>query len=324
VPLGFVTAGLRGACLGLLGAEVITFSAAAWWAGPYLHPNAIDLSRRHLAPFLRISGLFAVGNLLLTLTQRSGETLVRFATNSYEEIGYFGAAYAVYLTVAQVTGQLVSSLAPHLIGEFERGRVEATARWLEQTLKYMVAVGVLAVAGATLLGRTLVPMLLGGQYAPAADNVTVMTLALVTGALGAVVRLQALMLDRPRAFIVAAAVECAAFWAIGFPLARQFGSFGASLAVAPASALYAWFLTANLRPRLRFSFRPAARALAASIVFAPLILLSPAWPLNVVLYSVGAAAYIGLLLRLRVVTLGELTEVRRILRLEGPAAAPDA
>ena len=315
VPLGFVAAGLRGACLGLLGAEVTVLACALWWARPYLRRNAVDLRRSHLSPFLRIGSLFAVGNLLLMLTQRSGETLVRFATNRYEEVGFFGATYAVYLTVAHVMGQLVSSLAPHLVGQFELGRTDAIGAWLERLLTYLVAVAVLSVAGAALLGRVLVPMLMGGEYAPVAANVSVITLSLLTVAIGSVARLQVLVLDRPQVLIAAAALEFAAFWAIGFPLASRFGSLGASVAVLPASALSAWFLTLRVRAGLPFSLRPAAKALAAATVFVPPILLSPGWPLGALLFVAGSAAYAGILLRLRVITFAELVQVRRVLRV---------
>jgi O-antigen/teichoic acid export membrane protein len=323
VPLGFAAAGLRGACLGLLGAEAVTLSAGIWWAWPWLRLDAIDLSRKHLAPFLRIGSLFAAGNLLLTFTQRSGETLVRFATNSYEEVGYFGAAYAVYLTVAHALSQLVSALAPHLIGQFERGERRSIAAWLERMLKYMVAAGVLCVAGAALLAPSLVPLVMGRPYTQVASNVAVITIALLTVSVGSVARLQALMLDRPRAFILASAVECAVFWAIGFPLARRFGSFGACLAVVPASTVYAWLLASRVQSGLPFSFRPAGKALAAAVVFLPLILLSPSWPGSAVAFAAGAAAYVGLLLRLRVVTVAEIAEVRRILRAGHPSVSSD-
>ena len=317
VPLGFVAAGLRGACLGLLGAEVAVLACALWWARPYLRRNAVDLSRSHLSPFLRIGSLFAVGNLLLMLTQRSGETLVRFATNRYEEVGFFGAAYAVYLTVAHVMGQLVSSLAPHLVGEFELGRTAAIGVWLERLLKYLVAMAVLSAAGAALLGRALVPMLMGAEYVPVAANVAVITLALLAVAVGGVARLQALVLDRPKALIVASALEFGAFWAIGFPLASRFGSLGAAVAVVPAAALSAGVLLSRVRSDLPFSLRPAAMALAASAVFAPLILIAPGWPMNAPLFVAGAAAYAGLLLRLRVITFSEIAELKRLLRSGG-------
>jgi O-antigen/teichoic acid export membrane protein len=277
----------------------------------------VDLSRSHLSPFLRIGSLFAVGNLLLMLTQRSGETLVRFATNRYEEVGFFGAAYAVYLTVAHVMGQLVSSLAPHLVGEFELGRTAAIGVWLERLLKYLVAMAVLSAAGAALLGRALVPMLMGAEYVPVAANVAVITLALLAVAVGGVARLQALVLDRPKVLIAASALEFAAFWAIGFPLASRFGSLGAAVAVVPAAALSAGVLLSRVRSDLPFSLRPAAMALAASAVFAPLILIAPGWPMNAPLFVAGAAAYAGLLLRLRVITFSEIAELKRLLRSGG-------
>jgi O-antigen/teichoic acid export membrane protein len=87
VPMGFVVGGLRGACLGLLGSEAFVLACGIWWARPYLQWSSLDLSRRYLSPFLKMGTAFAVGNLLLALTQRSGETLVRVSTNSYAQVG---------------------------------------------------------------------------------------------------------------------------------------------------------------------------------------------------------------------------------------------
>jgi O-antigen/teichoic acid export membrane protein len=314
VPAGFLAHGLRGACLGLLVAEAFVLAWGLWWARSYLRRDALDVSRKHLTPILRMGGLFAAGNLLLTLTQRSGETLVRFATGSYEEVAFFGAAYAVLLTVAHAMGQLVASLAPHLVGEFEQGRRTALARWLERVLKYLVALAVLCVAGAALIGRELVPFVMGAQYASVTANLAVLTLMLLPIALGSVGRLQSLVLNRPGTILAAAALEFAVFWALGYPLASRFGSLGACAAALPASALYAWYVTARLRADLPFSLRPAGRAIAASAVFIPPVLAAPAWPLNVLLFAAGAAAYAGLLLWMRVVTLAEIGELKRVAR----------
>ncbi len=314
VPAGFLAHGLRGAFFGLLGAEMFVLAWGLWWTRTYLRRDALDISRKHLGPILRMGGLFAAGNLLLTLTQRSGETLVRFATGSFEEVGFFGAAYAVLLTVAHAMGQLTASLAPHLVGEFEQDRRAAIARWLERVLKYLVALAVFCVAGAAMLGPDLVPALMGVKFAPVAANLAVLTLILLPVAVGSVGRLQSLVLNRPGTIIAGAAIEFIAFWAIGFPLAARFGSFGAVAASLPASALYAWFVIARMRPALPFSLRPARRALAAAGIFVPLLLAAPAWPLNLLLYAAGAAAYAGLLLRLRVVTFAEIAELKRVVR----------
>lgn len=87
VPAGYLAAGLRGACGGLLAGEVLVLALGLWWARPYLGREFLDLSRRHLSPILRVGGLFAAGNLLLALTHRTGEALVRVSTGSYEEVG---------------------------------------------------------------------------------------------------------------------------------------------------------------------------------------------------------------------------------------------
>jgi hypothetical protein len=52
----------------------------------------LDLTRRYLSPYLRTGTYFAAGNLLLALVHRSGETLVRLATDDYTQIGFYGAA----------------------------------------------------------------------------------------------------------------------------------------------------------------------------------------------------------------------------------------
>ncbi|MFO7692866.1 MAG: polysaccharide biosynthesis C-terminal domain-containing protein, partial [Vicinamibacterales bacterium] len=168
--------------------------------------------------------------------------------------------------------------------------------------------------GASLIGRELVPILMGAQYAPVAANLALLTLILLPVALGSVGRLQSLVLNRPGTILTAAALEFTVFWVLGYPLASRFGSLGACAAALPASALYAWYVTARLRSRLPFSLRPAGKALAASAVFVPPVLAAPAWPINLLLFAAGAAAYAGLLLRLRVVTMAEIAELKRVAR----------
>jgi O-antigen/teichoic acid export membrane protein len=314
VPMGFVVGGLRGVCLGLLGSEAFVLACGIWWARPYLQWSSVDLSRRYLSPFLKMGTAFAAGNLLLALTQRSGETLVRFSTNSYAEVGYFGAAYAIYLTVAHALWQLVVSFTPFLIMLLEGGQREAIAGWIERLLKYLVAVAVLCVAGGVLVGQDLVPLVLGPAYRAVATNVLPLTVALLTLSVGAVGRLLALALDRPGIIVRAAAIELAAFWVIGLPLASRTGSVGVCVAALPASALYAWYITARVRPELPYSLATAGRAVLAAIVFVPLVFLRSSWPVNALLFALGSGAYVFVLLRSGVVTLGEFAEMRQVLR----------
>ena len=320
VPAGFLAAGLRGACGGLLAGEVLVLGLSLWWARPYLGRAFLDFSRRHLAPILRVGSLFWAGNLLVALTQRTGETLVRVATGRFDEVGYYGAAYAMYLTAAQALWQIVVALAPHLVAQLEAGRRDTVALWLERLLAYAVAASVLSLAGGALLGQDLVRLLLGRQYEPVAVDLLPLLVALVAATVGSVGRLLALALDRPRVIIGAAGFELAAFWVLGFPLAQRLGSLGACLAMVPASALYAWIVTARVRAELPYSLLPARRALAAAVVFVPLVFLRGSWALNALLFALGATAYVLMLAWAGVISRAEFARLRRA--LEDPSSTP--
>jgi O-antigen/teichoic acid export membrane protein len=302
----------------------LVLALSLWWARPYLGREFLDLSRRHLSPILRVGGLFAAGNLLLALTQRTGEALVRVSTGSFEEVGYFGAAYAIYQTLAHGYWQVVVSLAPHLIVQLENGRRDVVARWLERLLAYAVAAAVLSLAGAVLVGQDLVTLMLGRDFAAVALNIVPLTATLVALAAGHVARLLALTLDRPRVIIAAAGLELAAFWAVGVPFAARLGSLGACLATVPAAFLYAWYLTAKVRPELPYALTAARRAVLSAAVFVPLVVMRGRWELNALMFAAGAIAYVFVLTRAKVVSSGDFVELRRALSDSAPAPAPGA
>jgi O-antigen/teichoic acid export membrane protein len=322
VPAGFIAGGLRGACAGLLASEVVVLGIGLWWTRDFLGREFLDMSRRHLSPFLRLGTLFGAANLLMTFTQRSGEAMVRFASGSYEEVGYFGAAYAIYLTAAHALWQVVVSLAPHFIAEADRGNRDRVARWLERLLAYAVSGSVLCLAGALFAGRDLVLLLLGRQYAAVAENLLPLMVTLTIAGAAAAGRVVALVVNRPRPLIAAAGLELAVYLLAGIPLAVRFGSFGASVATIPASAAFAWYLTVNVRRSLPYGLGPARRAVGAAAVFLPLAFLRDGWVLNLALLAAGAGAYVAVLVRCRAVAASDLRNLRRLLR--GTAAAPDS
>jgi O-antigen/teichoic acid export membrane protein len=319
VPAGFIAGGLRGACAGLLACEVVVLGIGLWWTRDFLGRAFLDMSRRHLAPFLRLGSLFGAANLLMTFTQRSGEAMVRFASGSYEEVGYFGAAYAIYLTLAHGLWQVVVSLAPHLIAEVERGNRATVARWIERLLAYTVSGSVLCLAGAFFAGRDLVPLLLGRQYASVAENLIPLMATLAIAGMAAAGRVVALVLDRPRPIIAAAGLELAVYLLAGIPLAVRFGSLGASVATIPAAVAFTWYLTANVRRSLPYGLGPARRAVYAAAVFLPLAVLRDGWAANLALFAAGAGAYVVVLLRSGAVAVSDLRDLRRLLR-GAPAA----
>ena len=319
VPAGFAAAGLRGACVGVVAAEAVVLGAGLWWARPYLRRSALDLSRRSLGPVLRLGSSFAAGGLLAGLTQRSGEVIVRLSTGRYEDVGFFGAAYAIYLTVSFALWNATFACVPFIVGSIERGRRADAAAWLERLLTYTAIAGAAGLAAAVVVGPDLVPFVLGRSYGPVAATVVPLMAAILVHGAGDVSRLLSLAVDRPHLIAAAAAIEFAAFWGLGLPLASRAGSLGAATAALAASVLYAAFLTWRARPTLPYSFAAAGRAVALAVVFVPAALIEWPWWGKAVMLAASLAAYAILLLRFGVVTRGELSEVRRLLR--GWAAA---
>jgi O-antigen/teichoic acid export membrane protein len=324
VPVGFLAAGLRGACAGYMGTEVLVLVIGLVWAAPHLERKAVSLDHAYLRPFLRTGTYFAAGSLMLALTQRSGETLVRFATGRYEEVAYFGAAYAIYLTAAHALAQLPAGFAPHLIALSEHGRHNEVRLWIEKLLTVLVIAAVLAASGMALLGPQLIPLLLGPKYRNVVPAAIPLMLSLLPALVGNVGRSVALAQDRPKPMAVAAGIELALFWGLGLTLASRWGSVGAAWAPVPASLAAATFMLTVVRRRMGFSLAPAATALGMGTLFVALWWLRGSLLLNIALFAGGAAIYAALLFRTRVVTMAELRELWTHVRGRGTAELADA
>jgi len=311
VAAGFALGGLRGACQGFFLAELGVQIAGLWWAREFLSWRAIDLRRGYLVPFLRTSTVYATSGIVLVLTTRSGEAIVRLATGRYEEVAFFGAAFAIYLTVAHAVGQLTTALAPFLVARMAQSQQREVTDWLGRALTVMTVVAVGSAAAMVFLGDTLVPWLLGPSYRAVARNAVPLMFTLFPASLASLGRVVALLIDRPRYSAESAFVELAAFWGLGFLGASRVGSIGACWALLPASMAHAAWILWRTRPVLAFPIAPAARAAALGLVFVPLAALRADAPLNVALLAAGALAYGALLVVTRAVTWAEISALRR-------------
>lgn len=324
LTLGFVLAGvqaggLRGACAGFFAANVVVLALGLFLARGYIGRSDLDLSRGHLGPYLRIGTAYAAGNLLLSLTQRSGESLTRVATGDFTEVGYFGAAYSIYLTLGHALWQLSVSFAPYLVGELQRGRADLVATWLHHLAKWMLVAVVPIAPAVWLLGSRLVPAVLGEEYRPVTAALIPLAAALVTLALSCVGRLAALTLDRPGITASAAGIELVTFWVFGLLLARQWGSAGVGLAALAASAVHATTITWRVRPHLAYSLAGARRVLGAGLVFVPALAIDGGLPQRTAALAAACLAYLAVLWTLGIVTREEFWTLRRHLRR--PSAA---
>lgn len=314
VLVGFPIAGLQGACAGFLFANLVVLVLGVIGAKPYLALASIDLRRSYLAPYLRTGTSFAAGNLVLALAQRSGETIVRLATSDYAQVGFFGAAYSVYLTGAHALWQGSIAFSPLLVGLLHQGQATAVLAWLERLLKWMVIAASMALLATLMVGDDLVPLILGAEYTAVGDSLAPLTLSLAAMAVCSVGRLAALLVDRPGLSGLAAAAELAAFWSVGPVLAIRYGAAGMAWAALAGSSLYGAVITWRTRDVLPFSLTPAARAFALSMLFWPLTLVREAPAVNATLLAVAISGYAGLLIWRRVVSFEELRSAARVIR----------
>ncbi len=311
---GFYFGGLRGACLGLMLAELLTLLVGIYWAAPYLSWSNLRLDLGYLSPYLRFSLSFFASNLLLTISLLSGELLVRIASGDYVQVGYFGLAYKAYLVGGQAFWQPTMAFAPLLSSLLTQDKPDEIKRWIERLLKCMAVLGVVATFGALRLGHNLVPLVFGSAYLPVADNLWPLMLALLPLALSSVARLLALTYDRPGIALQAAVLQIAGFWGIGLPLIAWKGSFAACLTVLAVAVLYGGYFTWRMRSVVGYSLRQWALAILPGMLFLPLLWLRSSWQVNVALFAVFIVGYVGLLFALKIVTSSELKSMRRALR----------
>ena len=318
--IGFMLAGLRGACLGVLGANVIVLLVGFWWGRPYLRWSELRPDLPFLKPFLRIGAPFAAGNLLLALAQRSGEPLVRLITTSYSQVGYFSVAYDGFLAGAHAIWQIMLAFAPLLVTMRAQDRLDDVRRWLERLVTLAVVVSAFALMATLFLAGDLVPLVLGPAYSPVAIHLVPMALALVALSIGCAGRVTALVVDRPSVSATAAGLEIAMFWGLGSILTARYGSLGACIAAAAATTTYATFVTWRMRREIRYSLGAALRALLFAATVMPLAWLPVSTPMRVALFGVAAAGYTVLIFAGRVLRPDDLAGMIRIVRRGGRAA----
>jgi O-antigen/teichoic acid export membrane protein len=318
---GYLLSGLRGAALGVLLAELVVLLVGLIGARPFLTWAAIRIDLHGVAPYLRLGLIFYVGDLVLAAFERSGEALVRATCGDYAEVGFFGVAYSAYLTAAVGLPQIALAFAPLLtILRLEGDRV-AVRLWIERLLKWQALGSVVMVLAAVLIGRDLVPLVLGSAYRPVAANLILLATGLVALSLTSAANLSALTHDRPAVALVAAVLRLGTFWLLGLSFAGRWGSWGASLAVLGAVVAQAGFFTWRMRKVVGYSLRRWAWVVGLGVIFLPLGLLRSSPAVDAALFGVFVMGYGGLLFSLRLVTVDELGVMWRAVRRPSPAAS---
>jgi O-antigen/teichoic acid export membrane protein len=269
---------------------------------------------RYLAPYLRFGSIFLIFNLLSAAFQSSGEVLVRLFYPDYGQVAYFGLANNVYLTLGLAIPQFTIAFAPLLIALQTQGKTESVRQWIERLINGLTMGGMFVVYGVLLLGKDLVPLVLGAAYQPVAVNLLPFSLTIWAQALSSVAILLTLVYNTPKTAVISAAIRLAALWISGPFLISGWGSLGGCFAVLLASAIHTAYLTWRMKGVTAFSLRKWASIIALGFIFLPLVWLQSSWRINALLYAVFVVGYCAVLHLLRFVTFSEVIALSRAFR----------
>lgn len=322
VIVGFYLDSLRGALLGgLFLAELIVFLIGVGWGKSYFSWRELRLDLHYLTPYLRFGLVFFIFNLMASVYQYSGEVLVRIFYRDYVQVGYFGLAHNVYLSISKALSQFTFAFTPFLIALRARGETRTIREWIENLINGLTIGGVFVTFSVLLLGDDLVPWVLGDAYKTVATNLLPLFLTLLLQALSNVAILLTLVYHRPKIAVFAAGIQLAALWGFGPLLVAEWGSLGGCFAVLSASVLFTAYLTWRIQNELILPLRKWALTIGMGAIFLPLVWLRSSWPVNVGLFLVTMAGYCSVLVFSRVITLEEIISLGRAFRRRGALIA---
>jgi O-antigen/teichoic acid export membrane protein len=316
---GFYVGGLKGACLGVLLAELTILAIGIRWTSGNFSWSGLKIDWRGMAPYVSFGLIFFGSDLLRSTLSFSGESMVRAITGDYVQVSYYGVAFSVYFTIAVLITQVGLSFAPLLVNLWSRGDTDSVRAWIERLIKCLAMGGVIAVWGLLLLGDNLVPLVLGRSYHPVAANLLPLLLTLLANAVVSVGSLLALICNRPKVALAASGLQLAAFWGLGPLFIHRWESFGGCLAVLAATILSAAYLVYRLQPIVGYSLKRYAWVIGLGGVFAPLCWWRSSWEVNLALFGIFVVAYSGVLLLLRIITREEITTVWEAIKVKGYA-----
>jgi len=320
----FLLFGFLGAGIGYLACELAVLALAITGMRAHLPMGAIRIRWRELSPHLRLGLLLYLSELILSATERSGESLLRIMTGSYVLVGHYGVANTIYFNAILALQQIATAFVPMFIALRAQSDFTEMSHWIERLLKWLGLGALLIFLGSVFLSRELVSLLFGPDYRGVEKNLVVLAGALVMHTLCFIGAAQALVFDRPLVLIVAGLVRLAVFWLVGLLLARSQGSFGMCLAMLAGVTCQAVFYVVQTRKVLALPLKRFLLQIALAFPPVSLVLLPVTGIGKVVLCLAALLGYIGLVSAFRLISSRELRTFREVLgnRRRGEAGMP--
>jgi O-antigen/teichoic acid export membrane protein len=185
--------------------------------------------------------------------------------------------------------------------------------WVERLVKWLALTATLGLLGSLILGKDIVPLVLGRAYVPVYRNLVALAAALLFLPITHVCAVLALTHDRPSTLFWAALCKLICFWGLGVPLVMRWGSFGACVAMGLALAVQAGYFLAQNTAVVGPAFRRWIMVVGVGLLFAPVAWLRASALVNVALYCGAAGGYLLVLRALGAISARELRAVYHVL-----------
>jgi O-antigen/teichoic acid export membrane protein len=272
------------------------------------------LLARRLVPFrlrfeweewkrLAVMVLPLAGAEMLALIHRRADAVLLSLFQPAAEVGFYGISYKLYETSSQLPVIFSGLMMPFLSQHALHNRVQFE-RYLSAAIDILL-IGLVGVVGIMLtFAREIVTLVGGAAFAPAADAVRVLSLALVTFSLSTICRYAVTALDKQQLMLWGQGVAALVGLTTYLLLIPSYSYVGAAWGTVLAEGTV-WLFAGTIVVRATGkvpSLLTFAKALAAgAVMFGIFQLLKGAdisWGLNLCL---GSLCYLGLLLILRTV-----------------------
>jgi O-antigen/teichoic acid export membrane protein len=315
---GYLIFGLRGAALGVLFLEIAVAIVGFVGVRSHIAFSALRLRFAGTEAYFRFGLVFYGGGLLTAVFESSGDILLRSIRGDYASVGFFRLAYSAYLMAAAGIPAIALAFAPLLAILSLENNKPAMLMWIERLLKWLAVSCMIVLLGTVLLGRALVPLVLGQAFRPVAPSLAVLIAGLIAVSLTSVANLAALTYNRPSSVLFSSIAQLIVFWLLGPLLVARFGGIGAAVAVLGALIARAAFSTIAMQRVAGYSLSRWFQVIGLGVIFLPLGLVRASLLVNVGLLCVSIIGYAGLLYLFRIVTIEELSMMKSAVRRQAP------
>lgn len=321
VILLFSKFGLGGAIFSVVLVEAISALVNLIWTRRYISPRHMMPKLSYVSPLLRYGLLFYFSWAVLTLWQRLGDTLIGYLRSDFGLVALFDLSNQIFLTATSFTLFVISSLAPIFTRLRLEGKEGKLVDWSRRILTYSQIACMVLLAVWVLLGRELVPVLIGRQYAGLYPIVTLLlcgTFPMVIVQLGLAL---AMAYAEPVWYLLALSGAIVGFMAAAFAFIPSYGAMGCAAATLISCVLCALIMAGRFRDNLRQSLPRAIKAIAiGAVLLVSCWLFRGGWHRDALLLVAFLAVYAGVLWILRVLDREEIRQAWLALRSK---QAPD-